>query len=216
MLVVTGILAALVERHRSGRGQIIDAAMIDGVALLMTQIASWRAMGFWSGERGHNLLDGGAYFYRCYLAADGGYIAVGALEPEFHDELLRGLGLEPDDFPDYLDRGHWPERSRLLEQIFRGKSRDDWVAAFAGIDACVSPVLSLDEAPSHPANAARSLFSKPDPGAAPSPAPRLSRTPAAAGTTEVSGHGGHAALRSWGVSEEERRKIEESGHLRAE
>jgi alpha-methylacyl-CoA racemase len=217
MLVVTGILAALVERQASGRGQIIDAAMIDGVALLMTQIASWRAMNFWTAERGSNLLDGTAYFYRCYETADGRYIAVGALEPQFHDELIRGLGLDVKDFPDYLDRRHWPLRSQQLEQIFRTRDRDAWVDAFAGLDACVSPVLTLDEAPSHPANVERALFDAPRLGASPSPAPRLSRTALAAGVVPMpAGKGGSAALHDWGVGEDEQVRLRDGGHLRTD
>nr|WP_207791272.1 CaiB/BaiF CoA-transferase family protein [Sphingosinicella soli] len=202
MLMVSGILAALVERQSSGRGQIVDAAMIDGAALLLTQLYAWRAMGFWSSERSANLLDGGAYFYRCYETA-AGYVAVGAIEPQFHAALIAGLGLDLEDFPDHMNRAFWPARTKQLETLFKTRTRDDWVAAFEPFDACVSPVLTQDEAITHPANTARDVFTHSG-DAQPNPAPRFSRTPAQIRRPPtLPGEGGRDALSAWGIAEAE-------------
>ncbi|WP_114226895.1 MULTISPECIES: CaiB/BaiF CoA transferase family protein [Sphingomonas] len=213
MLVFSGILAALVERASSGRGQVIDAAMLDGSALLFAQIAGWQAAGVWHDRRGHNLLDGSAYFYRCYATADAKFIAVGALEQQFHDALLSALGLEPEEFGDRLEPAQWDARSALLAERFRTRTRDEWVTHFAGIDACVSPVLSLEEAEANPANAARRLYVDGEPSAA----PRFSRTPAERRSTPGSaGQGGAAALRQWGMTDDQWRPLRDEGLLRAE
>lgn len=202
MLVVSGILAALVERQASGRGQVVDAAMIDGAALLLTQLYAWKAMGFWSPERAANLLDGGAYFYRCYETADG-YVAVGAIEPQFHAALIAGLGLELADFSDHMNRALWPERARRLESLFKTRTRDEWITIFEPFDACVTPVLTQDEAVRHPANADRSVFTGAD-RAQPNPAPRFSRTPAQIRSAPtLPGQGGYAALKAWGIPDVE-------------
>ncbi|GLR46663.1 alpha-methylacyl-CoA racemase [Sphingomonas astaxanthinifaciens DSM 22298] len=194
MLVVGGILAALVERAGSGRGQLVDAAMLDGAALLFTQIAGWQAGGLWTERRGDNLLDGGAYFYRCYDTADGKFMAVGALEENFHDAFLAGLGFNPCDFPDRLDRRHWDARADRIAARFRARSRAEWTDHFDRLDACVSPVLTLAEAAAHPANVERKVFA----GLEPEPAPRFSRTPARRGAAPAAaGSGGLEALRDW-------------------
>ena len=201
MLVVTGILAALLERHSSGRGQVVDAAMVDGTALLLAQVSSFRTMGHWSLERGTNLLDGGCYFYRCYECASGGFIAVGALERRFHDNFIAGLGLDPADFGNRLDKRSWAQRAAQIGAILAQGSRDHWTNHFEGIDACVTPVLSMDEAPAHPANLMRQVHLSADPASPPSPAPRFSRTPSAAGKyLNGNGNQGAATLREWGVS----------------
>jgi alpha-methylacyl-CoA racemase len=201
MLVVVGILAALLERNSSGCGQVVDAAMIDGTALLLAQVASWRAMGVWSDRRGGNVLDGGAYFYRCYACSDGGYVAVGALEEVFHDNLLRTLGLDISLFGDRLNPDNWPARCRVLEELFRSRPRDAWATIFRGEDACVTPVLSIDEAPAYSANANRQLHLDTRPASPPAPAPRFSRTPSSAGASPAEpGLGaGLETLLSWGV-----------------
>lgn len=196
MFAVTGILAALVERTASGKGQVIDCAMVDGATTLLAQAYAWRDMGFWSDERGANLLDGGAYFYRCYQTADGGYLAVGAIEPQFHQAFIEGLGLDPADFADHMDRRHWPSRAERIAEVIAARPRDEWVSVFDAFDACVSPVLTPAEAPAYPANAQRGLFVD----GAPAPAPRLSRTPGRAGRPSVSGEGGREALRDWGIN----------------
>ena len=174
--VVTGILAALVERGASGEGQVVDAAMVDGSALLTAQIHAWRAMNFWSDRRSDNILDGAAYFYRCYETRDGKYLAVGAIEPQFHAAFIGGLGLPIDAFSDHLNRAHWVERTKQIAAVVATRTRDEWVDRFADLDACVSPVLSVGEAAEHPANRARDMFAAIGGVVQPMPAPRFDRT----------------------------------------
>lgn len=171
MLLVTGLLAGVLEARRTGRGRVVDAAMTDGSALLTSLFHALTGRGLWSPQRGGNLLDGGAPFYRCYTCRDGRFVAVGALEPQFHAALLAGLDLPPEAFPQY-DLAGWPTQHRRLEAIFATRDRDDWAAHFAGTDACVTPVLTLAEAPAHPHNAARGTFFGPG-GPQPAPAPRF-------------------------------------------
>jgi len=176
MFLLTGVLAALFERSRSGRGQVIDAAMVDGVPALMGLFHSFRAIGLWSNERGANLLDGGAPWYRCYATADGRYVSVGALEPQFFAAMARRLGLEERWHADRMDRAKWPELAALLKRIFATKARDEWAAVFEGTDCCVAPVLDWDEAPGHPHLAARGSFFSAGGVTQAAPAPRFSRT----------------------------------------
>jgi len=176
MLLVTGVLAALVERAQSGRGQVVDAAMVDGAALLTTMFHGLSASGLWTDERGENLLDGGAPFYRCYRTGDGRFVAVGALEPQFYAALLDGLGLAGEDLPAQYDRSGWPVLEARLSEVFASRSRDEWADMFAGTDACVSPVLSLTEAPADGHAAARGAFVEVDGVVQPAPAPRFSRS----------------------------------------
>jgi alpha-methylacyl-CoA racemase len=176
MLLALGVLAALVERAQSGRGQVIDVAMVDGSALLTTFIHGLRAGGTWQDERGVNLLDGGAPFYDTYETADGGYVGVGALEPQFYAALLDGLGLADAGLPDQHDRSGWPELRRRFAAAFAARSRDEWAEVFAGTDACVAPVLGLGEAPSHPHARARSAFTEVGGVTQPAPAPRFGRS----------------------------------------
>jgi alpha-methylacyl-CoA racemase len=183
MLMALGILAALVERERSGLGQVVDAAMVDGSALLSTFLYGLRASGAWRDERGTNLLDTGAPFYDTYRTKDGKYVAVGALEAKFYAALLAGLGLDqPADgeppLPHQLDESGWPVLREKFTAAFASRTRDEWEQVFAGTDACVSPVLSPAEAPSHPHNAARGTFTEVAGLVQPGPAPRFSRTPA--------------------------------------
>jgi alpha-methylacyl-CoA racemase len=178
MLLALGILAALVERARSGLGQVVDAAMVDGSALLTAFVYGMRATGAWQDERGTNLLDGGAPFYDTYRTADGGYVAVGALEPQFYAALLAGLGLAGTGLPAQHDRSGWPELRRRFAEAFGGRNRDEWAAIFAGTDACVAPVLSFGEAPGHPHAVARSAFTEVGGITQPAPAPRFGRSAA--------------------------------------
>ncbi|HWQ87727.1 CaiB/BaiF CoA-transferase family protein [Brevundimonas sp.] len=169
MMLVMGMLAGLIEAQRTGTGRVVDAAMTDGSALLMSLFHALRARGLWSDARGANLLDGGAPFYRCFACRDGRFVAVGALEPQFYRALLAGLNLNEAEAPQY-DTGGWPALHARLEAIFATRDRDDWAALFEGTDACVTPVLSLAEAPRHPHNAARSTFGasgRPEPAPAP-------------------------------------------------
>ncbi|HXL95198.1 MAG TPA: CaiB/BaiF CoA-transferase family protein [Streptosporangiaceae bacterium] len=178
MLLAIGILAALLERQGSGRGQVIDAAMVDGSALLTAMFHGLRAGGTWQDERGTNLIDGGAPFYDTYQTADGGYLAVGALEPAFYSELVAGLGLADAGLPDRNDRANWPALRERLTTVIAQRTTAEWAEVFAGSDACVAPVLSLSEAPDHPHNKARGTFTEVAGLTQPAPAPRFSRTPA--------------------------------------
>jgi alpha-methylacyl-CoA racemase len=178
MLLVTGVLAALWERSRSGRGQVVDAAMVDGVGVLLHMAWSLRGLGAWSDERGANLLDGGAPFYDTYECADGRYVAVGAIEGRFYEHLLDGLGLSREDVPDRRDRATWPALRALFARAFAAKPRDEWARIFAGTDACVTPVLRFDEVAGHPHAAARGAIIDVDGVAQAAPAPRFSRTAA--------------------------------------
>ena len=179
MLLALGILAALVERASSGRGQVVDAAMVDGSALLTSFIYGMRAAGSWRDERGANLLDGGAPFYDTYATSDGGYVAVGALEPQFYAALLRGLGLTDAGLPGQHDRAGWPALRKRFTEVFGSRTRAEWEQVFAGTDACVSPVLNLAEAPAHPHALARNAFVDVGGVRQPAPAPRFGRTAAA-------------------------------------
>ncbi|MCM4080198.1 CaiB/BaiF CoA transferase family protein [Paractinoplanes hotanensis] len=178
MLLAVGVLAALLERTRSGLGQVVDAAMVDGSALLTTFLHGMIGGGAWPGGRGANLLDGGAPFYDTYETADGGFMAVGALEPPFYQALLSGLGLQDEELPGRDDQSGWPELRDRFASRFASRSRDEWTEVFAGLDACVAPVLSPAEAPAHPHNRARRTFLDVAGVTQPAPAPRFGRTPA--------------------------------------
>ncbi len=171
-----GVLAALVERATSGEGQVIDTAMLDGTASLTAFLHGLRQLGAWNTERGSNLLDGAAPYYDTYRCADGRFLAVAALEPRFHAELCERLGLDPEEWPQH-DPEAWPEQKERLAGLFATRDRDEWVVLFEGSDACVAPVLDLDEAPEHPHNRARETFTDVFGAVQPSPAPRFSRTP---------------------------------------
>ncbi len=214
MLLALGICAALVETARSGKGQVIDAAMVDGSAVLTTMFHSFRAMGIWDDERGTNLLDSGAHFYDAYETADGRYVSVGSIEPQFYAELLRLTGLEGEDLPWQHDKAHWPELKERLAAIFASKTRDEWCELMEGTDVCFAPVLSLAEAPDHPHNVARGTFCEVAGITQPAPAPRFSRTP-----PEISGPPPHAGqhteevLAGWGVPAERIAERRASGGL---
>jgi alpha-methylacyl-CoA racemase len=178
MLLALGVLAALLERERSGLGQVVDAAMVDGSALLTSFVYGLRAAGAWQDARGVNLLDGGAPFYDTYQTADGRYVAVGALEAKFYAELLAGLGLSAADLPPQHDRTGWPVLRARFTEVFLTRTRDEWAEVFAGSDGCVAPVLSPAEAPGHPHNASRGTFADVGGLVQPAPAPRFGRSPA--------------------------------------
>ncbi|MET0591871.1 MAG: CaiB/BaiF CoA-transferase family protein [Polyangiaceae bacterium] len=205
MLLALGVVSAIVERATSGKGQVVDAAMIDGAALLTTMFYAFRNMGLWSEERGTNVLDSGAHFYEVYATKDGKYVAVGAIEPQFYAELLTRLGLAGDArFQGQLDRDAWPELKRAFEAVFKEKTRDEWAKIFEGSDACVAPVLSALEAPEHPHHVARKTFTTVAGALQPSPAPRFSRTPLAIARPPAA-PGAHTdeALRDWGFTDAE-------------
>lgn len=179
MLLVVGVLAALIEARGSGEGQIVDAAMVDGVATLTQAIWSLLGQGMWTDEPAANLVDGHAPFYDTYRCADGRFVAVGAIEPQFYAQLLEGLGLDPGELPPQMDTGSWSATTARFATIFATRTRDEWTEVFDDTDACVTPVLSFTEAAEHPQLAARGTIVDPPWGqrqAAPSP--RFSRTPA--------------------------------------
>lgn len=176
MFLLAGLLAALIERGSSGQGQVIDAAMVDGVPAMMGLVHSMLGNGLWQNRRQENLLDGGAPFYRCYETLDHKYVAVGALEPQFFAILIEKTGIDPQWLACQTDKRRWPELKALLAERFAVRSRDDWAAEFAGSDGCVAPVLDFVEAASHPHNVARNIFGKTGTVPSAAPAPRFSRS----------------------------------------
>lgn len=205
MLLAMGICAALVERATSDEGQVVDAAMVDGAALLMAPLFGASFSGFWSEEAGTNLLDSGAPFYDHYRCADGRFVAVAAMEPQFYAALLAGLGLSDDaTLPAQHDQARWPELRERFAACFAERSRDEWAAHFADRGACVAPVLTMREATRHPHNVARGTFVEVDGAPQPAPAPRFSRTPASIDLPpQAAGANTNEALSAWGVSSEE-------------
>lgn len=176
MFLALGIVSALLETARSGKGQVIDAAMTDGSAILMTMFHSAYEMGLNSLERGTNRLDTGAHYYDCYETSDGKYISIGSLEPQFYAQLMKVAGLPQEKFGEQLDKSQWPELKQYLEQIFSQKTRAQWCELMEGTDICFAPVLDIKEAPSHPHNQARKTYVDVDGMQQPAPAPRFSRT----------------------------------------
>ena len=172
MLLAVGVLAGLVEVRGGGRGQVVDAAMVDGVAMLMGAIIGAHQSGFWSDERGTNLLDSGAPFYDCYRCADGGYVAIGAIEPQFFAALLDGLGLDPEVLPDQHDRTRWDELRRAIADAVATRGRDEWDDVFRDTDACVAPVRSMGELATDPHLRARGTITSVNGAKQPAPAPR--------------------------------------------
>ncbi|WP_156758198.1 CaiB/BaiF CoA transferase family protein [Actinokineospora pegani] len=180
LVLAMGVLAALVERQTSGRGQVVDTSMVDGAALLTTHLHGLRNIGMWPNGRGENLLDGGAPFYDTYEAADGRHVAVGAIEARFWAALVGVLGWDPATVPAHTDPANWPGLRARLAETLRTRTRDEWAALAEGTDACLSPVLSPGEALAHPHNVARGTFVEVDGAPQPAPAPKFSRsTPAA-------------------------------------
>lgn len=178
LLAVLGVVAALFERSTSGKGQVVDAAMVDGIALIAARLMSLRTMPSWDGDNpGTNLMDGGAPFYATYLTSDDRYIAVGALEPKFYREFVTRITDESESWPDQADRDSWPRLRQLIAEAFRRHDLAHWTAVFDGTDACVTPVLTFDEAVDHPHNVARGTLIRRNDGIEPSIAPRFSRTP---------------------------------------
>jgi alpha-methylacyl-CoA racemase len=214
MLLAFGVVAAVLSARQTGEGQVIDAAMVDGAAALMTMTYSFRSTGIWKNPPGTNILDTGAHFYEVYQTSDGGYIGVGAIEPQFYAELLRRLGLDGHDLPDQLDRAAWPRMKQLFATIFATRTRDEWAATFAGTDACAVAVLSMDEAPSHPHNAHRQTFVEIAGVVQPAPAPRFSLTPGKIRRPPPRpGQGTDDALADWGLDGAEIRQLRESGAI---
>jgi alpha-methylacyl-CoA racemase len=198
MLLVIGVLAALVERSVSGEGQVVDAAMVDGSALLMSAFFPADLTGSW-GPRGTNLLDGGAPFYGTYECGDGGYISVAAIEPQFYAAFCERLGLDDVDATQQMDKSRWPALQRRIAAIFAGKTRNEWIDHMAGHEVCFAPVLSMNEARRHPHNVERATFVEVAGVEQPAPAPRFSRTPGAIrDRSHAAGADTDAALADWG------------------
>jgi alpha-methylacyl-CoA racemase len=204
MMLAFGLVCALLETKSSGRGQVVDAAIVDGTALLSALIYSFKAAGRWSNHRAANLLDGGAPFYCAYECADGKCISIGALEPQFYSTLCRLVGVIEADLPRREDPRHWPELKRCFVGLFRSRNRDQWCELLEGTDACFAPILDWDEATTHPHNQARNVFIEIDGVTQPGPAPRFSRTPAAVQkNASRDGEDGALILEEWGFGADE-------------
>jgi len=214
LMLAFALTCALLERQRSGRGQVIDAAMTEGAALLATAVYAQKATGWWRPERGTNLLDSGAHFYEVYTTRDGGYMAVGAIEPQFYAQLLQGLGLDTQTLPAQLERSSWPAMKQRFAEIFRSRTRDEWTQIFADKDACVTPVLTPEEAAAHPHAQARDSFHRNYNALHPAPAPRFSRSiPGAASAPPLPGEHSEAVLRTFGFSAEEIAELSACGAM---
>lgn len=179
LYLVVGVLAAVIEARASGKGQVVDAAMCDGVSSMLTMFHSMRAIGRWTDQPRTNLLDGGAPFYRTYECKDGGFMAIGALEPQFYAELRKLAGLSEDCYDAQMDRKGWPNLHEKMTALFKTRTRDEWAGILEGSDACAAAVRGLFDAPKHPHLAARQTFVTADGHVQPAPAPRFSRTPSA-------------------------------------
>jgi alpha-methylacyl-CoA racemase len=209
-----GLACGLLEAQRSGKGQVVDAAMVDGAASLMTMFYALHAAGSFTATRGANALDSGAFFYDVYECADGKYVSLAPIEDKFLEELLRRLEIDPAEMPPKMNRRRWPEAKAKLAARFKRKTRDEWCRLLEGSDACFAPVLSLAEAPSHPHNLARQSFVEIDGIVQPAPSPRFSRTPAGRPTPpEIPGERGIASLAQWGLPSAEIAALKRSGAL---
>ncbi len=214
MYLAVGVLAALSEARSSGRGQVVDAAMVDGLANLMSAFSAFRQMGDWTAERGENIVDGGAPFYGTYETRDGKYVAVGAIEARFYRALLAGIGLDAAQLPPQNDRASWPAVRQRFAEVFIARTRDEWVEAMRGRDACLSPVLDLDEAPQDVHMQARAVFTRFDGVVHPSPAPRFARTPSALQRpAPAPGAQSSEVLAEWGVPPQDIEALRRSGPM---
>ena len=214
MFLAFGLVCALLEARASGEGQVVDAAMIDGAAALMAPTWGFRSTGLWVEQRGDNLLDSGAHFYDVYETADGHYMSVGAIEPQFYAELLRGIGIEGEELPRQMDKTAWPALKERFAAIFVTKTRDEWCEIFDGTDACVAPVLTMTEAVTNEHVVARDTIIVDDGIEQPAPAPRFSRTPGAIQRpTPRLGADTDATLADWGFSAGEIALLHDAGAI---
>ncbi len=215
MFLAFGVACALLEAQRSGQGQVVDAAMVDGAATLMSMFHSFTAMGMWTDQRGTNLLDTGAHFYEVYETSDGKYVSIGSIEPQFYAELLKLTGLDGDaEFAGQHNRANWPKLKERLGEVFLTKTRDEWTEIMEGTDVCFAPVLSIKEAPKHPHLVQRGTFTEVAGITQPAPAPRFSRTPGA--ISRPPSHAGQhtdEALVDWGFDDAEVAKLREAGAI---
>ena len=203
MFLLTGILAGLFEAQKSGLGQIVDAAICDGATLLGSMYYDWRHQGQWDDQRQHNMLDGGAPFYGCYTCADGKFVSIGSIEPQFYQLLLELCGIDDADFKQQWQKQDWPVLRQKLETLFLTRTRDAWSQLLEGTDVCFAPVLDFSEAFTHPHNRARGLFMETACVLHPAPAPRLSRTPVEAGRVVKNGENTLEILEQLGLSNEQ-------------
>lgn len=214
MYLLTGILAALVERATSGQGQIIDAAMTDGTASLLSPFFGLMAMNMWTTDRFSNRLDGGAFYYGSYECSDGKYISIGSLEPQFYAELLEKAEITDPEFQEQLDEAAWPAKREKLDQLFKTRTRQQWCDIMEGTDVCFAPVLDLKEAPSHPHNIDRKTFVELDGVVQPAPAPRFSRTQGEIqGPAAMAGEHTREVLSAWNFTDQEIGELQASGAI---
>jgi alpha-methylacyl-CoA racemase len=214
MFLAFGMACGLLHAQRTGEGQVVDAAMVDGAATLMTMFHAMTAMGVWTEERGTNLLDTGAHFYDVYETADGKYVSIGSIEPQFYAELIRLTDLEGEELPWQHDRSQWPALKERMAEIFKAKTRDEWCEIMERTDVCFAPVLSLSEAPKHPHNVERGTFVELEGVVQPAPAPRFSKTPGA--VQRPPAHAGQhtdEVLTEWGLDADRVSKLREAGAI---
>jgi alpha-methylacyl-CoA racemase len=212
MLLAFGMACALIEAQRSGRGQVVDAAMVDGAATLMAMFYGYFATGRWLDERGVNAIDGGSHYYNAYRTADDKWVAVGSIEPRFYGQLLERIGVTDKEFEAQMDRDRWPELREKLARVFASKRRDEWCALLEGSDACFAPVLSIEESFRHPHNLQRELFTEIEGVTQPAPSPRFSRTPGAIqGPSPAPGQHTASALADWGIGRDRIQALLEDG-----
>ncbi|MGJ8686208.1 MAG: CaiB/BaiF CoA transferase family protein [Spongiibacteraceae bacterium] len=214
VFLVMGILAALYEAQKSGVGQVIDAAMTEGSAVLMAFFHSMQSIGAWSHERGSNIIDSGAHFYDSYETADGKYISLGAIEPQFYQTLLEKAELDPAVFGEQMNAEAWPEQKKKLEMVFKDKTQQQWCEILEGSDACFAPVLNFSEAPSHPHNMARNSYVEVEGMIQPAPAPKFSRTPSAVPVKGPDvGVNTDEVLLAWGFSSQQLQDLRAGGAI---
>ena len=214
MFLAFGMVCGLLNAQRGGEGQVVDAAMVDGAATLMTMFHAMTAMGVWTEGRGTNLLDTGAHFYDVYETSDGKYVSIGSIEPQFYAELIRLSGLEGEELPWQHDRSQWPALKERFAELFKQKSRDEWCEIMEHTDVCFAPVLSLAEAPHHPHNVERGTFIELNGVVQPAPAPRFSATPGA--VQRPPSHAGQhtdEVLTEWGLEADRVAKLREAGAI---
>jgi alpha-methylacyl-CoA racemase len=215
MLLAFGMVSAILSARQTGKGQVIDAAMVDGAASLLTMTFTMRSAGIWHDARGTNMLDTGAHFYEVYETSDGRYFSVGAIEPQFYAELIRLLGLEDEELPHQMDREQWPAMKRRFAEVFATRSRDEWAGVFDGSDACAAPVLGVGEATEHPHNKVRGTFTEVAGVVQPAPSPRFLGTPGAIRRPPPNpGQHGDEALADWGLTTAEIEELRSAAAIR--
>ncbi len=214
LLLAFGMVCGLLEASRSGAGQVVDAAMVDGSALMASTVFGLRALKLWSDERGRNILDGAAPFYAVYETSDGKFMAAGALESKFYTALVSGLGLDITALPEQMDIASWPSLKQQFAAVFKSRSQAEWIDVFAGSEACVTPALTLEEAANHPHNQARQTYCRAGDVLQASPAPRFSRTPATLNKPPPShAQQADAVLLSYGFDKDHIRQLRQSGAM---